>query len=372
MSNHLGNILAVINDRKKKNSLLGTEFYEPTIISAQDYFPFGQEMGSDRSFSASSAYRYGFNGKEKDSDGEWGSNTHYDYGFRIYNPAIAKFLSVDPLTKEYPWYTPYQIAGNKPIYAIDLDGLEESPAIESGMNWKVASKLATSESEQAGIYRQLQHGPSANRVNLYIVSKNRDKSNGDTDWALQGSFVQAKYLSGISVLEVESLSDALGQVKNITDKGYEIGNVIIDSHGSYSDASFNIGKTKITEGTGNKLTQFGNLLSDDSKICLLACHAGGGENDSNSSSLLINLSKTTNTTVYGSKSWTGVALPFLGVNPSQKNPRREEGEQPNADANIGKWKKSAKRTSSVTELNSLRISPSGGIFEGSEVSDEQN
>ncbi len=38
---------------------------------------------------------------------------------------MARFLSVDPLTSSYPWYTPYQFAGNKPIWAIDLDGLEE-------------------------------------------------------------------------------------------------------------------------------------------------------------------------------------------------------------------------------------------------------
>jgi RHS repeat-associated protein len=57
------------------------------------------------------------------SGGFTGAN--YDYGFRIYDSRIAKFLSVDPLTKDYPWYTPYQFAGNKPIYAIDLDGLEE-------------------------------------------------------------------------------------------------------------------------------------------------------------------------------------------------------------------------------------------------------
>jgi len=71
------------------------------------------------------AYRYGFNGKEKDQSGEFGGNTTYDYGFRIYNPAVGRFLSVDPLTKKYPWYTPYQFAGNKPVWAIDLDGLEE-------------------------------------------------------------------------------------------------------------------------------------------------------------------------------------------------------------------------------------------------------
>ena len=75
-----------------------------------------------RSFSGE-GYRYGFNGKEKDEDGEWGQ-THYDYGFRIYNPGIGKFLSVDPLTKSYPMLTPYQFASNTPIQAIDLDGLE--------------------------------------------------------------------------------------------------------------------------------------------------------------------------------------------------------------------------------------------------------
>ena len=56
--------------------------------------------------------------------------TAYDYGFRIYNPALGKFLSVDPLTASYPWYTPYQFAGNKPINSIDLDGLEEFPVFD--------------------------------------------------------------------------------------------------------------------------------------------------------------------------------------------------------------------------------------------------
>lgn len=53
-----------------------------------------------------------------------GTGNQYDYGFRIYDARIAKFLSVDPLTSSYPWYTPYQFAGNTPIEAIDLDGLE--------------------------------------------------------------------------------------------------------------------------------------------------------------------------------------------------------------------------------------------------------
>ena len=67
-------------------------------------------------------------GKEEDS--EWGSQMIQDYGFRIYNPTIGKFLSVDPLAPDYPWYTPYQFAGNKPIWCIDLEGLEPVPTTD--------------------------------------------------------------------------------------------------------------------------------------------------------------------------------------------------------------------------------------------------
>ena len=69
-------------------------------------------------------YRYGFNGKELDKNGEFGGLNHYDYGFRIYNPGIGRFLSVDPLTKDYPSWTPYAFAMNRPIDGVDLDGLE--------------------------------------------------------------------------------------------------------------------------------------------------------------------------------------------------------------------------------------------------------
>jgi RHS repeat-associated protein len=69
-------------------------------------------------------YLFDFYGKENDNEVQ-GVGNIYDYGFRIYNPRLGKFLSIDPLTKSYPWYTPYQFAGNTPAQAIDLDGLEE-------------------------------------------------------------------------------------------------------------------------------------------------------------------------------------------------------------------------------------------------------
>jgi RHS repeat-associated protein len=74
-----------------------------------------------RKFSTANGYRYGFNGKEMDNEVK-GEGAQYDYGFRIYDPRIGRFLSVDPLFQSFPWYTPYQFAGNKPIIAVDLDG----------------------------------------------------------------------------------------------------------------------------------------------------------------------------------------------------------------------------------------------------------
>lgn len=43
---------------------------------------------------------------------------------RMLDTRICKFISVDPITKDYPELTPYQFASNTPIQAKDLDGLE--------------------------------------------------------------------------------------------------------------------------------------------------------------------------------------------------------------------------------------------------------
>ena len=67
--------------------------------------------------------RFGFNGKENDNDVK-GFGNQQDYGMRIYDSRLGKFLSVDPLSNSFPFYTPYQYAGNTPIWATDLDGGE--------------------------------------------------------------------------------------------------------------------------------------------------------------------------------------------------------------------------------------------------------
>ena len=76
-----------------------------------------------RKFSSTTNYRYGFNGKEEDDEVK-GDGNQQDYGMRIYDTRLGRFLSVDPLIKDYPLYSSYQFAGNMPVWAIDLDGAE--------------------------------------------------------------------------------------------------------------------------------------------------------------------------------------------------------------------------------------------------------
>ena len=76
----------------------------------------------NRTFSSGS-YRYGFNDKENDNEVK-GEGNQQDYGMRIYDPRLGRFLSVDPLRKDYPELTPYQFASNSPIAGIDMDGGE--------------------------------------------------------------------------------------------------------------------------------------------------------------------------------------------------------------------------------------------------------
>lgn len=122
LTNHLGNVLATITDRKLPVINNGTvESYTADISTSQDYYPFGMEMPG-RKFN-SSLYDFGFNGKLNDNE-VYGDGNFQDYGFRMYDTRICRFIIIDPLNFEYPMLTPYQFASNTPIRAIDLDGTE--------------------------------------------------------------------------------------------------------------------------------------------------------------------------------------------------------------------------------------------------------
>ncbi|MEQ9009296.1 MAG: RHS repeat-associated core domain-containing protein, partial [Ekhidna sp.] len=88
------------------------------VVSTQDYYPFGLAFNSYRR-TASSPQNYLFNGGAELNPV---TNT-YETLFRGYDPAIGRFMQIDPLADFLPGINPYQFAFNNPIGYNDPTGL---------------------------------------------------------------------------------------------------------------------------------------------------------------------------------------------------------------------------------------------------------
>ncbi|MDO5981902.1 RHS repeat protein [Flavivirga spongiicola] len=122
LSNHLGNVLSVVSDRKLVDDPLNFTNFTADVLTYNDYYPFGMLLPNRHG--SSDSYRYGFQGQEKDDEVK-GEGNSLNYTFRMHDPRVGRFFAVDPLTREYPHYTPYSFSGNKVIAYGELEGLEE-------------------------------------------------------------------------------------------------------------------------------------------------------------------------------------------------------------------------------------------------------
>jgi len=95
-----------------------------------------------------------------------------------------RFLSTDPLAPKYPYYSPYQFAGNTPIKFIDLDGLE--PA-ESILYWKKYPKLREARDAKWGPQKQIYYttkgfGGNRDLVPNLVVREDYSEGTSKFEW----------------------------------------------------------------------------------------------------------------------------------------------------------------------------------------------
>jgi hypothetical protein len=68
---------------------------------------FGSVMNT-QNWSASS-YRFGFQRQEKENNISGNDGDYLVYKYRIHDARLGRFLSVDPLIKDYPWNSLYVV-----------------------------------------------------------------------------------------------------------------------------------------------------------------------------------------------------------------------------------------------------------------------
>ena len=167
-TDHLGNIRMSYSDNNNDGMISLNE-----IIDTHNYYPFGLEHSN----ATISEFKYKFQGQERQD--ELGLNWD-SFKWRNYDPAIARFMSIDPLTEKYVDWSTYVFSGNRVIDARELEGLEPYVLFN---NETAALRNFGQQYNGKSIKQGVEYG-----ANVYTVEKNGktcyayDKPNvGDTD-----------------------------------------------------------------------------------------------------------------------------------------------------------------------------------------------
>ncbi len=117
---HLGNVRLSYTDANQGNA----DPVDLEIVEENNYYPFGlRHSGYNENSSAlgndvAQRWKFGGNERQEDLDLNW-----YDVTARNYDPALGRWMNIDPLADQMRRHSPYNYAFDNPIYFIDPDGM---------------------------------------------------------------------------------------------------------------------------------------------------------------------------------------------------------------------------------------------------------
>ena len=159
-NDHLGNVRAVIDGGNHN-------------IQFNHYYPYGLPM-AETTDGKQNEQPYKYNGKEFERKN--GLNW-MDYGARMYDAALGRFTTMDPLAEKYYGVSPYVYCGNNPINRIDPDGKDwrvqtrynrETKKMEYTIT--VNAVLYNNSSDQDIDMKQLSTSITEQMTNIYTIS----------------------------------------------------------------------------------------------------------------------------------------------------------------------------------------------------------
>jgi RHS repeat-associated protein len=166
LKDHLGNTRVMF----KKST--GTA---PELTQRTDYYAFGSLFTP---VTPENGNNYRYNGKELQDDvlsstaPDW-----YDYGARFYDPALARFHTLDPLMEDFYHQSPYVYADNNPIRFIDFMGMNASPYYDRNTGEYLGVDENDFEGQIKVTTKSAYNGAEKNKdgtVKSESIAKNRD------------------------------------------------------------------------------------------------------------------------------------------------------------------------------------------------------
>jgi RHS repeat-associated protein len=127
LSNHLGNVLSTVSDRRlavASGSVLA--YYRAEEKSYADYDPYGMLLPG-RFGGGFADQKFGFQGQLKDDELNGSAGTSYAFEYRVHDSRVGRFFSIDPLAAKYAYNSTYAFSENRVVDMGELEGLETTP-----------------------------------------------------------------------------------------------------------------------------------------------------------------------------------------------------------------------------------------------------
>ncbi|MCF6133537.1 hypothetical protein L1S31_14730, partial [Flavobacterium sp. WG47] len=126
---------------------------------------------------ASKDYRFGFQGQEKDDEIK-GEGNSINYTYRMHDPRIGRFFTIDPLFRNFPWNSPYAFSENRVIDKIELEGLECANTNDKEKNTTEPPLVAAPETKSP-----TDNPNGKSKVGLFLQKTAEFLSNAEYSWS---------------------------------------------------------------------------------------------------------------------------------------------------------------------------------------------
>ncbi|WP_449528531.1 RHS repeat-associated core domain-containing protein [Flavobacterium ajazii] len=217
------------------------------IVEENNYYPFGMKHKGYNSVSTSTnpALKYKYNGKEFLD--ELGLNM-YDYGTRNYDPAIGRWMNIDPLTEKMRRYSPYNYAFDNPVFFIDPDGMSPSSDPIFGKNFWGTVKQIGDDGNNSGKIHYVYNKDQVKEIKKQTAEGNTAINlNGIDKVTLNGG---TNTVDGV-VASVEAERTNTSPTANDAGLHEEGGNTQLNQSGNIDTVTWTPGPKKDVTGNGS-------------------------------------------------------------------------------------------------------------------------